>query len=292
MIDFAKHLRSVRRRQGMTQRELGECLGIGQTAIANYEHGTRFPDAMGLYKMAEALRVSVDELLGSSSQEPEQSSPRPLRTYEDPHAIDFQYETDTYIELMLEEQSVNAISRITGLVELGMTVSSIYRNVLEAILYRSKLLFATGKIGIYQEQAITQGLRSCMELLEVHSTRSSARGKRFLGMAANASNIELVMISNFMYMEGWDRMCLGNYLGAEIVEISEAFRPDVIGMFITGSEDMAARAELIAELGAQKALVLVGGDAFAADPGLWQSVHADAHAPRVLEAAALLTRLF
>ena len=64
VVDFAKQLKIARKRRGMTQHELGSCLGLGQTAIANYERGIRFPDAAGLNALADTLQVSLDELLG------------------------------------------------------------------------------------------------------------------------------------------------------------------------------------------------------------------------------------
>ena len=295
MVDFAKQLKSVRRQQGMTQRELGEFLGIGQTAIANYEQGTRVPDALGLYKIAEVLHVSMDELLGRGGPAlKEIAEYRSLKTYQSPDTVDFQYEIDSYIELILEGQSITATSRIIEIAGLGITVSTIYRRILEPIFYRAKKPSAAESLSIYQEQAIIQGMRSVMELLKEYIIRKPPNGKRLLGTTVDGetSNVELSMISNFMHLEGWEVMCLGNYLSAtEIIEAARIFKPDVIALFIDTSSGIDSAATLISALGSLKALTLAGGEPFSASPGLWQRIHASAYAPRVLEAASLLTKL-
>jgi transcriptional regulator with XRE-family HTH domain len=60
MKSFAERLKHLRKQKGLTQKQLGEALGIGQTAIANYEQGNRSPDGEGLMRIAEVLDISVD----------------------------------------------------------------------------------------------------------------------------------------------------------------------------------------------------------------------------------------
>ena len=64
MSDFAKNLRKYRKQKGITQVKLGKMLDYGYTAIANYESGRNEPSLDTLMRPAEALDVSVDELLG------------------------------------------------------------------------------------------------------------------------------------------------------------------------------------------------------------------------------------
>ena len=64
MSDFAKNLRKYRKQKGITQVKLGKMLDYGYTAIANYESGRNEPSLDTLMRLAEALDVSVDELLG------------------------------------------------------------------------------------------------------------------------------------------------------------------------------------------------------------------------------------
>ena len=60
---FAKTLKERRRALGYTQRELGERLGYSEKAISKWESGVALPPSAVLLPLADALGVSVDELL-------------------------------------------------------------------------------------------------------------------------------------------------------------------------------------------------------------------------------------
>ena len=56
------YIRSRREARRMTQAELGERLGVGQSAIAQWESGAKNPTADKLPLLAEALGCGVGEL--------------------------------------------------------------------------------------------------------------------------------------------------------------------------------------------------------------------------------------
>jgi DNA-binding transcriptional regulator LsrR (DeoR family)/transcriptional regulator with XRE-family HTH domain len=60
---FGCKLRQMRERRGLTQRELGQRLGIGNASISLWESGTRVPTVTHLYLLCKALQFSADELL-------------------------------------------------------------------------------------------------------------------------------------------------------------------------------------------------------------------------------------
>ena len=61
---MGNRLREVRRAKGMTQVELAEASGIPVSVIRKWESGTRTPLSDGLLRVAEALDVCADQLLG------------------------------------------------------------------------------------------------------------------------------------------------------------------------------------------------------------------------------------
>lgn len=63
---FSKRLKELRMEKGMTQSQLGACLGYGFTAIANYESGRNEPSLRDLMRLCRVLGVSADYLLGLS----------------------------------------------------------------------------------------------------------------------------------------------------------------------------------------------------------------------------------
>lgn len=65
-MEFKKRLRQIRHERKITQGELGELLGFGYTAIANYESGRNEPSIYCLKRLATILGVSIDYLVGFS----------------------------------------------------------------------------------------------------------------------------------------------------------------------------------------------------------------------------------
>lgn len=65
---FNERLKTLRIQRKMTQSELAKKIYISQPAYSKYELGTASPNPETLSKIADALDVSVDYLLGSDSQ--------------------------------------------------------------------------------------------------------------------------------------------------------------------------------------------------------------------------------
>lgn len=74
---FGQRLVTLRQARGLTQVQLAKATGMTQRAISYYEIEAEFPPAPALITLANALRVSTDELLGlkpaqaSSNDSPE-----------------------------------------------------------------------------------------------------------------------------------------------------------------------------------------------------------------------------
>ena len=65
-----KGLKAIRKRRGITQEALGALTGIEPNTLSRYERGTLSPSANAVMRIAEALNVTVEELLnGSVNQE-------------------------------------------------------------------------------------------------------------------------------------------------------------------------------------------------------------------------------
>ncbi|TAJ18463.1 MAG: XRE family transcriptional regulator [Dehalococcoidia bacterium] len=62
-------LRTIRERRGLTQGELGQRAKMASASISHFETGQRVPSLDSLVKLADALEVSVDELLGRTLDE-------------------------------------------------------------------------------------------------------------------------------------------------------------------------------------------------------------------------------
>lgn len=64
-----KQLRAIRKRLNMTQQQLADVLGVSRTTVTMWETSPTMPYARMLVKLADALDVTVDELLGVNEME-------------------------------------------------------------------------------------------------------------------------------------------------------------------------------------------------------------------------------
>lgn len=60
---FGSMIAELRKKQGMTQAELAEKLGITDKAVSKWERDLSFPDINTIPKLAEIYNVTVDELM-------------------------------------------------------------------------------------------------------------------------------------------------------------------------------------------------------------------------------------
>lgn len=53
---------ALRKRRGLTQRQLAEGMGMAQNAISNWESGISLPRARDIPRLADVLGCTIDEL--------------------------------------------------------------------------------------------------------------------------------------------------------------------------------------------------------------------------------------
>ena len=63
---LAENLRNLRRKKGYTQSQLAELSGVSRRIVVHYENYVRKPVYENVQKMADALGVSIDELIGKT----------------------------------------------------------------------------------------------------------------------------------------------------------------------------------------------------------------------------------
>jgi transcriptional regulator with XRE-family HTH domain len=64
-LDFGENLRSVRKKKGYTLARLADISGISKRMIGHYETQVKRPSIDKIKALADALNVSINELLGS-----------------------------------------------------------------------------------------------------------------------------------------------------------------------------------------------------------------------------------
>lgn len=64
MVDFGTTLKELRRRAGLTQKELADRLWVSKATVSYYEQSVRCPSPEILVKISGVFHVSTDYLLG------------------------------------------------------------------------------------------------------------------------------------------------------------------------------------------------------------------------------------
>ena len=76
IFDTGEKIRELRTAANLSQEQLAEIASLNRVTIAKYETGRVEPGAQALSRIADALGVSADILLGRSDEVPEQGKPR------------------------------------------------------------------------------------------------------------------------------------------------------------------------------------------------------------------------
>lgn len=65
-MNLGEKIRQARKRAGLTQKELGQRLGVSQAAIGQFESNNSNPQTGTLVKISDALNISVEDLLSDT----------------------------------------------------------------------------------------------------------------------------------------------------------------------------------------------------------------------------------
>lgn len=63
---FGENLKTLRKKKGLTQQELGKQVGLSKAVVSKYETGMGYPTFDVLLRIAAYFGVTTDYLLGSS----------------------------------------------------------------------------------------------------------------------------------------------------------------------------------------------------------------------------------
>jgi MerR family transcriptional regulator, light-induced transcriptional regulator len=295
MADFGTRLKELRRRRGLTQKDLGAAFGLSQATIANYEQRLRFPDEPLLGRLADFFSVTLDQLMGRDG---ERAAAAPSGAVEQPAeapeaALQF-LEAVRDGGLEAGREVIRAASRT------GMSVRDIDLRLFQPALEEAGRLWARGLLSVGEEHMISQATESLMSwvLPDPGPVDSRPREPLCLVLAACGEQhlIGARMVRDFLLMDGWDARFLGGDLGIRHVREAVArHRPRLIAISVTMPHHLPQAADLIASLKEARTgaplPVLAGGRAFIASPTLWRDIGADGTARDAAEAVEMAHRL-
>lgn len=288
-----RRLKELRADRKMTQKDVARHLGIGQSAVANYEQGLRFPDERILKGLSSLFNVSIDFLLGNTFRTAG-GHPSPSEdTSADPEALG-----RVYLDLIMGHRREEAVHFLTGALDQGLPLVYLYHEVLIPALRRTGELWERGLLDVAEEHAVSEEVERAAGILSFLSPRAAPLDARCVCAAAGPElhSIGTRMVSDLLGAAGWDSRFLGvNTPLRDILAMGATVKADLLVLSATMDGHIESVKSIVSALREDPALaacrVLVGGGAFVRNPQAWKAVGADAFAkdlPEALEAAARL----
>ncbi len=111
---IARRIKECRKEKGLTQKELGRLVGVKDNTISGYEHNINDPGSDMLFKIAHALRISINDLFPATTKPVKELSIAEREHLEKYRALskehqeaidvqlDFFYKKDTTIEVTIQ----------------------------------------------------------------------------------------------------------------------------------------------------------------------------------------------
>lgn len=117
MIDIGENIREIRKLKGMTQKELGNKLGISQSAINQFENNKTDPKLQTIEKLAIALEISMYDILKIGAE------------YYQPTGVNLDiniiknalHSHEAFAETPLDKVTVTALKELLEYKETGLT---------------------------------------------------------------------------------------------------------------------------------------------------------------------------
>src|SRR6056297_1614997 len=86
-MTFSQRLKYLRKEKDIYQKELAQNIGVSRSTITLYESGSRKPNLETLEKLADYFGVSIDYLLGKSTER-EVIESKELLYFDDPEVVE------------------------------------------------------------------------------------------------------------------------------------------------------------------------------------------------------------
>jgi methanogenic corrinoid protein MtbC1 len=252
--------------------------------VANYEQGTRFPDAKVLTAIADSFAVSLDYLLGRTD-----SRLAPGQAGGNADSV------RRYVDLLAQGKGEQASEMVLAAARGGQDVKGLYEMLLMPAQGEVGRLWAAGRIDIGQEHYATGITRSIMERLRAYGPAAPLNGRCVVCVCAGSDPHELGlrMVGDFFLMDGWRVHILGTVIPADdVVAALGREGADLLALSLTVPWHAEAGEALVeAARTRSRAQVLVGGRAFQEDPEMLRRFAGASFARDARDAVAIGRRL-
>ena len=299
MANFATRLRELRKGRGLQQAQLAQALGLAQTTIGNYEQHARFPDERTVITIADYFDVSLDYLLGRSDTPFTTDRVLAFRAHNAPGRSALSAPAAAYLERLLNGQQQEAIeSVISSIIEGGMSVREVYREILEPVLKAVGSMWETNEIEVYGEHFVSRATESLLGQLRSFLVSGPPTKETVIlaTVPGELHDLGLRMVSDFAEADGFRSVFLGaNTPTGDIAKALIEKKADILAISATLPFDPDAVADTLQRVrsaasrrGRKRLRIVAGGQAFNLDRTLWERVGADGFAANAEEAVQVI----
>jgi len=297
LVNFSYRLKEIRKSHKLRQKDLAKALGLAQTTIANYEQGTRFPDEIMLNKIATYFNISLDYLLGRTSQ-------KGITFYQENEKasyllapIDYAPLSEQYFKLLQAGNNEAAYSVLVDALKNGGNIQKIYLEVLQPALIKVGEYWETNKLDVSHEHYFSEATKRIMAQLLHYKTPINPKGYTLVGTTSGGEyhDLGLRMVTDFLELEGLKTYFLGTNLPTpSIIRAIEDYKADFLAISVTMPHHIDAAENLIKAISLSKARsnvkMIVGGQAFNNNKELWKKIGADGYANNALNVVELVNK--
>jgi len=172
-----------------------------------------------------------------------------------------------YLDALLAGDAVRARHVVRRAADEGLSMASLYLDVLEPALEDVGLLWSAGDVNVAQEHYATALTTGLMAELAVRWRQDPTSGRLAVVTCSPGERHQLGarMISDFLEAAGWEVIALGADTPArDLALLVELERPDVLAVSTSMREHLDGVAATLAEVGRvqPRPFVIVGGRAW------------------------------
>jgi methanogenic corrinoid protein MtbC1 len=226
MNGFSKRLKKLRLKNGLSQKDLGIKLGIGQTSIANYEANKRVPSLEIFISIANVFNVSLDYLAGTINTN---------KKYISDKVIEISPEGEDYLQLLLEGKKAEGLKYILQLKNDGWQNMDIYEKIMVPLLEKTGDLWESGEIKVSEEHYISNAILDSFSHLNSLKTVDNRKDKILMATVDEEEHmIGLKIMENILVQKGYDTYFLGSKTSSDhLIEAIKLQNPKIIILSVT-----------------------------------------------------------
>lgn len=269
-------MRTLRKRNRVSQKDLAEYLGVAQNTIANYENNKRFPDQVTLNAIATYFNATLDSLLGRMPLEN-----RDRLELDEAACQDLRKQLIDHILVGREKE---AIQIILEKADSNKNIFFLFEQVIRKTLIEIGGMWHQGILNVSWEHYATGVIDKTLTLLSAKLKAEKPNKKVAICMSYSSDphSVGVKMVSEYLISEGYVSYYLGvNTTTDSLIDMINQLRPNILAISVTLNYHLDGLKNLIVLIRSRcdctQLKIMVGGQAFNSSKDQWKQSGADGY---------------